>query len=297
MKGNVPPEQLIDRLAAALMVAPCLLLLAVFAYRPVVRSIQLSLFGSDLLGRPTRFVGFQHYVELVTDPTLRQVLSTTVTIAVLSVVLATGGALAAALPLRRAAARARPVVSLILSLPFAYSAAAASAAFAGLFAPAVGTLNRVLADLGVVGPAWLESSGWAVVSISVATAWYEFGFAFLVLLASLSRVDPDVLEAAALDGAGEWRTAWSVVVPAVRPSLLFLVVTQTITGLQVFTQVQVLTRGGPSGSTTTLVYELYQRAFGAGLPAYGRASTIALVLLTLVLAVTVVQLRLTRERP
>lgn len=90
MKGNVPPEQLIDRLAAALMVAPCLLLLAVFAYRPVVRSIQLSLFGSDLLGRPTRFVGFQHYVELVTDPTLRQVLSTTVTIAVLSVVLATG---------------------------------------------------------------------------------------------------------------------------------------------------------------------------------------------------------------
>lgn len=205
--------------------------------------------------------------------------------------------MAAALPLRRAAARARPVVSLILSLPFAYSAAAASAAFAGLFAPAVGTLNRVLADLGVVGPAWLESSGWAVVSISVATAWYEFGFAFLVLLASLSRVDPDVLEAAALDGAGEWRTAWSVVVPAVRPSLLFLVVTQTITGLQVFTQVQVLTRGGPSGSTTTLVYELYQRAFGAGLPAYGRASTIALVLLTLVLAVTVVQLRLTRERP
>ncbi len=297
MKGNVPPKQLIDRLAAALMVAPCLLLLAVFAYRPVVRSIQLSLFGSDLLGRPTRFVGFQHYVELVTDPTLRQVLSTTVTIAVLSVVLATGGALAAALPLRRAAARARPVVSLILSLPFAYSAAAASAAFAGLFAPAVGTLNRVLADLGVVGPAWLESSGWAVVSISVATSWYEFGFAFLVLLASLSRVDPDVLEAAALDGAGEWRTAWSVVVPAVRPSLLFLVVTQTITGLQVFTQVQVLTRGGPSESTTTLVYELYQRAFGAGLPAYGRASTIALVLLTLVLAVTVVQLRLTRERP
>ena len=113
-----------------------------------------------------------------------------------------------------------------------------------------------------------------------------FGFAFLVVLAALSRVDRSMLEAASLDGAGEWRSAWAIVVPAIRPSLLFLVVTQTIAGLQVFTQVQVLTRGGPSGATTTLVYELYQRAFGTGLPQYGQASTIALTLLLLVVLVT-----------
>jgi sn-glycerol 3-phosphate transport system permease protein len=276
------------------MVLPCLALLLIFAYRPVARSVQLSLYGSNLLGQPTQFIGADNYVALLADPELRRVVVTTIVIAAFSVVLATGGALAAALPLRSATTRARPVVSLILSMPFAYSAAAASATFAGLFAPAVGTLNRLLADVGVVGPAWLESPGWAVVSISVTTAWYEFGFAFLVLLAALSQVDKEMLEAAALDGAGEWRTAWSMVVPAIRPSLLFLVVTQTITGLQVFTQVQVLTRGGPSGSTTTLVYELYQRAFGEGLPEYGAASTVALTLLVLVLAVTALQFRLNR---
>jgi sn-glycerol 3-phosphate transport system permease protein len=276
------------------MVLPCVVLMLVFAYRPVARSIQLSLYGSNLLGQPTTFIGADNYVALVTDPAFRQVLLTTATIAALSVVLATGGALAAALPLRSATHRARPVVSLLLSLPFAYSAAAASAAFAGLFAPAVGTLNRVLADVGVAGPAWLESPAWAVVSISVATAWYEFGFAFLVLLAALSQVDREMLEAAALDGAGEWRTAWSMIIPAIRPSLVFLIVTQTITGLQVFTQVQVLTRGGPAGATTTLVYELYQRAFGEGLPEYGAASTVALTLLVLVLAVTVLQFRINR---
>ncbi|KQS68253.1 hypothetical protein ASG41_04350 [Modestobacter sp. Leaf380] len=277
-------------------VFPCLALLAVFSYWPVVRSAWLSVHGSDLVGNATGFLGLSNYADLLTDPDLRSVLLTTLTIAALVVVMATGGALLAALPLRRASQRGGRVVTVLLSLPFAYSAAAASAAFAGLLAPSVGQLNALLADLGVTGPPWLESQGWAVLSIAVTTAWYEFGFAFLVVLAALSRVDRSVLEAASLDGAGEWRSAWSIVVPAIRPSLLFLVVTQTIAGLQVFTQVQVLTRGGPSGATTTLVYELYQRAFGTGLPQYGQASTIALTLLLLVVLVTAVQMRLTRDR-
>jgi sn-glycerol 3-phosphate transport system permease protein len=279
----------------ALMVLPCLALLVVFAYRPVLRSVELSLYGSDLFGRPTRFVGLEHYLALFTDPDLRRTVLVTLVITVLSTVLATGGALAAALPLRRASRRGGAVVSLLLSLPFAYSAAAASAVFAGLFAPAVGTLNDLLARVGVSGPAWLESPGWAVVSVSVATAWYEFGFAFLVLLAALNTVDRAVLEAAALDGAGEWRVALSVIVPMIRPSLLFLLVTQAISGLQMFTQVQVLTRGGPSGATSTLVYELYLRAFGEGVPDYGTASAIALTLMVLVLAVTALQFRLARS--
>lgn len=240
------------------MIVPCLLLLAVFSYWPVLRSMYLSVHGSDLFGRPTRFVGADNFTRLIRDSSLRQVLLTTIIIAALSVCLATSSALAAALLLRRAARRARGVVSLILSLPFAYSAAAASATFAGLFAPAVGVLNESLTAIGLGGPGWLETSGWAIVSISIATAWYEFGFAFLILLAAATRLDPEVLEAAALDGAGEWRTARWIIVPALRPSLLFLVVTQTITGLQIFTQVQILTRGGPGNSTHTLVYELYQ---------------------------------------
>jgi sn-glycerol 3-phosphate transport system permease protein len=265
---------------------PTLVLLAVFAYRPVARSLQLSLYGSDLLGRPRRFVGLEHYRALLTDPALRQALVVTLTITLLSTALATGGALAAALPLRWVGRRARGLATTILSLPFAYSSAAASAVFAGLFAPAVGTLNTVLAGVGIHGPEWLESPGWAIGAISVTTAWYEFGFALLVLVAAMSTVDESVLEAAALDGAGPWQMSVSVLVPMLRPSLLFLVVTQTISGLQIFTQVQVLTRGGPAGSTSTLVYELYRRAFGDGLPDYGSASTVALTLMVLVLLVT-----------
>ncbi|MFE2942053.1 carbohydrate ABC transporter permease [Streptomyces sp. NPDC059255] len=277
------------------MALPCLALLLTFAYWPVLRSAVLSLYGTDLLGNPTRFVGADHYVELVTDPALRRVLLTTGVIAALSVLLSVGGALAAALLLRRAGRRPRAVLSVVLSLPFAYSAAAASAVFAGLFAPAVGTVNELLAGLGLGGPPWLQSPVWAVLSVSVATAWYEFGFAFLVLLAALTQLDREVLEAAALDGASELRTAWSVIIPMLRPTLVFLVVTGTISGLQVFTQVQVLTRGGPAGATSTLVHELYRRAFGEALPDFGSASALALVLLALVVLITAVQFRVLRR--
>lgn len=222
------------------MVLPCVGLLLVFAYWPLVRSVVLSMYDTDLLGEPSRFVGVAHYIDLVADPELRRALLATGTIAGLSVLLSVGGALAAALPLRRASRKPRAVVSVLLSLPFAYSAAAASAVFAGLFAPAVGTLNQMLAHLGVTGPQWLQSPTSAVLSISIATAWYEFGFAFLVLLAALTQLDQEVIEAAALDGASGPRLAWSVIIPMLRPSLIFLLVTQTINSLQVFTQVQVL---------------------------------------------------------
>ncbi|MFI6693955.1 carbohydrate ABC transporter permease [Streptomyces sp. NPDC050433] len=292
-RGSAGPRP--ATLAGPLMVLPCVGLLLVFAYWPVVRGVALSLYDTDLLGDPTRFVGVAHYVDVVADPDLQRALLATGTIAGLSVLLSVGGALAAALPLRRAARKPRAVVSVLLSLPFAYSAAAASAVFAGLFAPAVGTLNQVLTHLGVTGPQWLQSPAWAVLSISIATAWYEFGFAFLVLLAALSQLDQEVIEAAALDGASGLRLARSVIIPMLRPSLVFLLVTQTISGLQVFTQVQVLTRGGPAGATSTLVYELYQRAFGEALPQVGLASTLAVVLLALVLVITAIQFRVLRR--
>ncbi|MFE1934795.1 carbohydrate ABC transporter permease [Streptomyces sp. NPDC059474] len=270
-------------------------MIAVFLYWPLGRGIWLSTRGTDLLGNPTRSVGFDNYTQLLTDPASRRVLLTTLTLTVTSVALATAGALAAVLPLRRRIA-GRRLFQLVFSLPFAYSAASASACFAGLFAPSVGTLNHVLANLGYEGPPWLQSPGWATLCVALATAWYEFGFAVLVLTAAVRNLPSEVMEAAELDGASGLGLVRSMIVPLISPSLFFLAVTQTISGLQIFTQVQVLTRGGPSGATTTLVVELYQRAFGGGVPDYGRASAIAVVLLVLVLLVTAVQFLVLNRR-
>lgn len=277
------------------LVLPALILMAVFLYRPILRGVQLSLYRSDLLGEPTRFVGLENYASLFTDPDQLRVLTTSLLIAALAMTMSVGAAYLVVLLLRDRLPSAG-VFRTLFSLPFAYSAASATAIFAGLLAPSVGTLNAVLAHLGVDGPPWLQSTGWAVFSIALTTAWYEFGFAFLVLAAAMKDVPPEVVEAAELDGAAGPRLAWSILTPLVSPSLFFLVVTQTITGLQTFTQVHVLTRGGPSGSTTTVVYELYLRAFGSGVPDFGRASTIAVFLLVVVVLITALQFRLLNKK-
>lgn len=273
------------------LLLPAAVLLAVFVFRPLVRTLQLSAYASDLIGNPTRFVGLDNYISLVSDPDFLHTVVISVVIALLGMFLATFGALCAVLLLRRRFVGGG-ILNVVFSLPFAYSAASASAVFAALFAPSVGVLNVILGDVGVTGPHWLDSPVAAVWAIAIATAWYEFGFAFLVLTAAVRDVAPEVIEAAQLDGAGGFRLAARILVPIMRPSILFLVVTQTITGLQSFAQIQVLTRGGPAGATTNLVYRIYQLAFGNGTPDFGRASVVAIILILIVTAITAFQFRL-----
>ncbi|MEU1802272.1 sugar ABC transporter permease [Streptomyces sp. NPDC019937] len=273
------------------LIVPGLALLVVFVFRPLIRTVQLSTYASDLIGNPTRFVGLDNYVSLLTDSDFIHTVMISIVISLLGMFMATFGALCVTILLRRRLLGGG-IFNVIFSLPFAYSAASASAVFAGLFAPSVGVLNVILGGLGVGGPHWLSDPFTAVWAISIATAWYEFGFAFLVLTAAVRDVPPEVIEAAQLDGAGGFRLSARILVPLMRPSILFLLVTQTITGLQSFAQIQVLTRGGPAGATTTLVYRIYQSAFGNGTPDFGRASVIAIILILIVTAITALQFRL-----
>jgi sn-glycerol 3-phosphate transport system permease protein len=277
------------------LVLPALILLAVFIYRPLVRGAQLSLTGSDLFGNPSRFVGLANYVEFFSDPAFQRTLWVSLTIAILSMVMSVGVALAAVLLIRRWLP-GRGLFQIVFSLPFAYSAASASAVFFGLFAPSVGSINLLLAKVGIEGPPWLQSAPWAIFSISATTAWYESGFAFLVLTAAIKNIPEEIIEAADLDGLSGFGMARWMLVPLMAPSLFFLFVTQTIGGLQTFTQVYVLTRGGPSDSTTTLVFDLYQLAFGQGVPDFGRASVIAVFLIVIVATVTAVQFKLANRK-
>jgi len=277
------------------LVVPALALLAVFVYAPIARGVQLSFFGSDLLGNPSRFVGLNNWVRFFSDPTLLRSVGVSLLIALLAMVFAVAAAVVGALLLRRRLP-GRGVFQILLSLPFAYSAATASAVFAGLFAPSVGVINVLLSGLGVAGPPWLQDPAWAIVSISLATGWYESGFAFLVMVAAVKNLPDDVLEAASLDGASGVRLLRSILLPLLWPSIFFLVVTQTISGLQTFAQVYVLTRGGPSDSTRTLVFTLYDLAFGGGTANYSQASVVAIFLVVLVAGVTALQFAVTRRK-
>jgi sn-glycerol 3-phosphate transport system permease protein len=301
MSGNVPsllrPTARRGRLwhPVALMTVPAAALLAVFVYWPVLRAAYLSTQGVNLFGQPTGFVGLRYYTSYFADAANRASLVVTLEFTAATVVLTLVPAVLLTVYLT-GQQHAGKLASTVFSLPFAYSASSASVLFAAIYNPATGILDVLLHKMGAGQVDWLGSPALALISVAAATAWWQLGFAVLVLTAAMRGLPAEVVEAARLDGAGFWTIRRRVILPLISPSVFFLLVTGSISGVQTFTQIALLTRGGPSGSTTTLVYDFYLRAFGNGLADYGRASAIAMILLLLVILMTAFQFGVLERR-
>ena len=273
---------------ALLYLVPALAVFGLFMFWPLVRSVILSVQGTDIIGRPSGFVGGESYARLLADPDFLQTLGVTLAFVLATVIPSILVALAIALALQEKIRGVR-FFRTAFALPFAFSVATASVIFQVLFNPAAGVLNGLLsyAHLGKVS--WLTDPDIALWSVSGATVWMQLGYNLLILSAGLGALDEDVLEAARLDGANGIRLNRSIVLPLITPQLFFLVVTGTIHALQSFGQIRILTVGGPERRTTTLVYSIYDQAFANNNSNFGYASAQAMVLLVIVLAITAIQ--------
>lgn len=267
---------------------PALAVFAVFIFWPLVKSVLLSVQGTDIIGNPSGFVGFVNYARLFSDPDFLQVLWVTLAFTVLTVFPSIFIALLVALLLQ---GRIRGVrfFRTAFALPFAFSVATASVIFGVLYNPASGVLNGLLSYVGIDKVHWLTDPDLALWSVAGATVWMQLGYNLLVISAGLGALPEDVLEAARLDGASGLRLQRSIIMPLITPQLFFLVVVGTIHALQSFGQIKILTVGGPEGTTTTLVYSIYEQAFANNNSNYGYASAQAMVLLLIVLAITALQ--------
>jgi sn-glycerol 3-phosphate transport system permease protein len=274
---------------------PALVVFGVFIFWPLVKSVLLSVQGTDILGNPSGFVGLVNYAKLFTDADFLTVLWVTFAFTILTVVPSIAIALFIALLLQT---RIRGVrfFRTAFALPFAFSVATASVIFGVLYNPASGVLNGILSHLGVDKVHWLTDPDLALWSVSGATVWMQIGYNLLVISAGLGALPEDVLEAARLDGASGLRLQRSIVMPLITPQLFFLVVVGTIHSLQSFGQIRILTVGGPEGRTTTLVYSIYEQAFANNNSNYGYASAQAMVLLLIVLIITAVQFGVLERR-
>ncbi|HEX2904004.1 MAG TPA: sugar ABC transporter permease [Jatrophihabitans sp.] len=270
------------------LIVPSLVVFVLFIFWPLVRTFQLSTTGQDLFGRADRQVGFANFSAVFHDPQFGQVLGVTAGYVVLTVIPSILIALVLAL-LLQTPLRGMRFLRSAFAMPFAYSVAAASVVFAALFNPAIGIANYLVTSLGFAPVAWLTKPGTALISIAITTVWMNVGYNMLVMLAGVGGVDEQLYEAARLDGASAFRVARSITIPLITPSLFFLVVVDTIASLQSFGQIRVLTRGGPTGHTTTLVYWIYHTAFENGASDYGEGSAQAIVLLLVVILITAIQ--------
>jgi len=157
-----------------------------------------------------------------------------------------------------------------------------------LLNPSTGVVNTVLGWIGVDGPGWWTDPFWAMPSIILASAWKDLGFVMVILLAGLQAINPELEDAARVDGAGWWRRLISVTLPLLSPSTFFVLVISLINGFQVFDQVYAMTGGGPAGSSQVVVQQIYDLTFRYG--AAGEASALSWMLFLVVLGVTVVQI-------
>lgn len=155
-----------------------------------------------------------------------------------------------------------------------------------IFNPNYGLLNTALAYVGVEGPAWLASTVWSKPSLIVMGIWIMMGgFNMILFLAGLNNIDPNLYEAAEIDGANAFKRFWHITLPMIRPTMFFVVIMSIINGFQGgFEQAYVMTRGGPAGSTTTISYYIYNLAYRDYKMGY--AAAVAVVLFMVVLCVT-----------
>jgi multiple sugar transport system permease protein len=273
-------------------VTPGVAIIGLFGAVPIVWSALLSFQNRSSLGGVSKWVGLQNYSKLAHDPVVGQAIQHTLIYTVLFV----PGTMIVGLFL--AVAMNRKIRLLWLYRTAAYATMAISTiseaiVFIWLFDPSYGIVNYLLNSLGIPSQQWLNSPSEALYVIVIMTIWGWTGFAVVVYLAALQGIPQPLLEAAALDGAGPWKTFRKITLPLLSPASLFLAVWLTINALQLFDEVYLSTQGGPLNATTVLVYYLYEQAFQNF--TFGYASAIAYFLFLVIAVVTVIQFRVGRR--
>jgi multiple sugar transport system permease protein len=272
-------------LTVAVFLLPSLVPLLAFVIGPMISAAWTSLHRWNLIG-PLEWVGLDNYAHLLTDAATGDAFLHTIwyIVGYLPIVYVGGLALALALNTR---IRGRAALRGMFFLPVITSWVVVALVWRWLLSPSNGVVNNVLAWFGVEGPGWWSDPAWAMPSIILASAWKDLGFVMVILLAGLQSINPDLYEAAQLDGAGWWRRLFSVTLPMLSPSTFFVVVLSLINGFQVFDQVYVMTGGGPNNSSQVVVQQVYDLTFRYGQA--GMASALSWLLFFVIMIVTLVQ--------
>jgi len=285
---------------AYLFLAPALLLLGLTVFYPMLRAMQYSLYNWPLGGAKT-FLGLENYRRLLfEDGDFLQSVEVTLYFTALSVLPTIMLALFAAVLLNDARLRLRGFFRTVYFVPVVTSLVAVGYVWRALLEPSFGLVNTVIGWFGLVGPGWLADPSWALDGIVLMTVWRDFGFYMVIFLAGLQAIPGDLTNAARVDGAGVWQRFRFVTMPLLNPSIVLAAVIGVINGLQLFTQVYVMTGsaqqlpGGPLGSTRSIVLYVVEQTFRPLEMGYGSAA--AFLLFILIMIVTLIQFRLIQRR-
>lgn len=277
---------------------PAFFFLIVLIVFPILFAFWISLHDWSLIPQPTPFLGFQNYIEAIQDPLTLKSLRNTLYYTVMVVPVGMGVALALALVMNQDGLPFRTLFRTVYFIPVITSWVAVSFVWVWMFEPRWGFVNAFLSWFGITGIKWLASPTWALPAIIIVAIWKGLGFSMVLFLAGLQSIPREMYEAARIDGANRWQNFRFITFPLLNPTIVFITVTGVIGSLQVFTPAVIMTTrqgeaGGPIDSTRVMVYHIYATAFRYNNLGYG--ATLAFLLFVLILAITLIQLRLTQR--
>ena len=276
-----------------LLLAPQLLLIAIFFFWPAGQALLQSLQLSDAFGTSTEWVGLDNFRALIADDTYLASFRTTAVFSLLVATLGIGLSLVLAFFADRVV-RGALIYRSLLILPYAVAPVVAGVLWLFLFSPSVGVVAYALGRLGFEWNALLDSDH-AMALIVIAAVWKQISYNFLFFLAGFQSIPRSLIEAAAIDGAGVWRRLAGIQLPLLAPTTFFLLVVNTVYAFfDTFGIVDATTRGGPGRDTAILVYKVYFDGFKA--MDLGSSAAQSVVLMAIVIALTAIQFRYVDRR-
>ena len=179
------------------------------------------------------------------------------------------------------------ILKFILFSPWITPTVAVSIVWTWIFEPDSGIANAILNFFGLPGLQWIKSSQTAMLSVIIVTVWKSLGYAMIFYLSALEKVPKELYEASEMDGAKGWQRFRDVTIPSISPTTFFLMIITMVNSLQAYDQIQILTQGGPSGSTRTLLYMYYQLGFEEF--NMGQATAVSIILIGITVLLSVIQ--------
>lgn len=269
-----------------IFILPAVIPLGIFWVYPMMKSIFISFTDWDYMTSIYNMVGLDNYKDLFSDPMFYEALRNTLVFALGTLIPTVAGGLALAMLLKNKV-QVSAIYKAIIFSPWITPTVAISIVWSWIFEPQYGLANYILQLLNLPKSQWLQSSDTAMLSVIIVTVWKGIGWAMTFYLTALEKVPKSLYEAAAVDGANKWNKFKSITLPLVSPTTFFLTIITTINSLQAYDQIQVLTQGGPSGSTRTILYMYYQSAFENF--NIGQATAIATVILLITGTFSIIQ--------
>ncbi|WP_257391527.1 carbohydrate ABC transporter permease [Cytobacillus gottheilii] len=275
-----------------LFILPALVPLIIFWIYPMFYSLYISFTDWDYMSADYNIVGIKNYQDLLKDPIFYEVLWNTLYFSMGVVVPSVFGGLFLALLLMKNQ-RGMGLLRTFIFSPWVTPAVAISIVWSWIFEPSYGLANWILSIFNVPALEWTSSPTWAMPAIIIVSVWKGLGWCMIFYLNALNKVPESLYEAAALDGASSWKKFIHITLPLISPTTFFLIMITTVDALQAYDQIQVLTQGGPAGSTRTILYLYYQAAFEQF--NMGKATAVATVLVIITAALSIVQFVFSRK--